>query len=219
METYGILWDMDGVLADSTQLHYKSWKATLDPRGFEITDEMFKHTFGENNRSVLTDIFGHPPAEEELNDISTEKEAWFREHIPGNMDILPGVLDWLKRFQSWGFLQAIASSAPTKNIEAQIDALGIRAYFNVLGSAADLPSKPDPVVFIKAAEKLGVSPARSVVIEDSPAGVEGARRSGMKCIAVLTTQPASVLKNADLIVNRLTDLKETDLRKLLGILD
>ena len=217
METWAVLWDMDGVLADSTQLHFQSWKATFDPRGMVITDEMFRRTFGRNNRSVLADFFGRPPTEEELEQIAAEKEIWFRAHIPGNMDLLPGALAWLKRFQSWGFLQAVASSAPAENIEAQVDTLGIRSYFGALVSAANLPGKPDPAVFLKAAERLGVSPARSVVMEDAPAGVEGARRGGMKCVAVLTTQPASALQGADLVVNRLTDLKEPVMRRLLGL--
>ncbi len=115
IETFGILWDLDGVLADSTQLHLESWKAILGPRGIEITDEIFKRTFGRNNRAVLTDIFGRAPAEDELKEIANEKETWFRDHIPGNIEALPGVQDWLERFQSWGFLQAIASSAPREH--------------------------------------------------------------------------------------------------------
>ena len=80
MEKYAILWDMDGVLADSTRLHFLSWVNTFEKRGIEITYEMFTHTFGRNNRSVLTDILGRPPAEEELAEIAGEKEIWFREH-------------------------------------------------------------------------------------------------------------------------------------------
>lgn len=216
MEPFGILWDLDGVLADSTRLHFLSWKAILDPRGIEMDEEAFKRTFGRNNRGVLTDLFGRPPAEDLLREISAEKEQWFRDHIPGNMGILPGAQGWLRRFQSWGLKQAIASSAPSQNIDAQVDALGIRAYFQVLGSAADLPSKPDPAVFLAAAQALGVQPARCLVIEDSPAGVEGGRRGGMKVVGVLTTQTAPVLKDADLIVNRLTDLREAAVRDLLG---
>ena len=129
MGKYAILWDMDGVLADSTRLHYLSWVNTFDKRGIEITYPMFTRTFGQNNRAVLTDILGRPPVEEELEEIAEEKETWFREHIPGNMDLLPGVLDWLKRFQAWGFAQAVASSAPQENIEIQVDCLGIRPFF------------------------------------------------------------------------------------------
>ncbi len=217
MRKYAILWDMDGVLADSTRLHYLSWVNTFEKRGIEITYEMFTRTFGRNNRAVLTDILGRPPAEEELEEIAAEKENWFRENIPGNMDLLPGVLDWLKRFQAWGFAQAVASSAPQENIEIQVDSLKIRSFFGGLVSAANLPGKPDPAVFLEAARRLGAKPADCVVMEDAPAGVEGAKNGGMKCIAVLTTQKASALHGADLIVDRLTDLTENQMRKLLGL--
>ena len=201
----------------STRLHYLSWVNTFEKRGIEITYEMFTRTFGRNNRAVLTDILGRPPSEEELEEIAAEKEIWFRENIPGNMDLLPGVLDWLKRFQAWGFAQAVASSAPQENIEIQVDSLKIRSFFGGLVSAANLPGKPDPAVFLEAARRLEAKPADCVVMEDAPAGVEGAKSGGMRCIAVLTTQKASALHAADLIVDRLTDLTESQMRKLLGL--
>lgn len=214
-EQHAILWDMDGVLADSTRLHYLSWVNTFEKRGVEITYEMFTRTFGRNNRAVLTDILGRPPTEDELEEIAEEKEIWFREHIPGNIDLLPGVLDWLQRFQAWGLGQAVASSAPQENIELLVDTLAIRSYFGGLVSAAKLPGKPNPAVFLEAAKCLRTMPENCVVMEDAPAGVEGARRGGMKCIAVLTTQAASALQGADIIVHRLTDLTEAQVRALL----
>ena len=217
MKQYAILWDMDGVLADSTRLHYLSWVKTFEKRGIEISYEMFTRTFGRNNRAVLTDFLGRPPGEEELEEIAEEKEVWFREHIPGNMDLLPGVMDWLQRFQAWNFKQAVASSAPQENIELQVDSLNIRPFFGGLVSAAKLPGKPDPAVFLEAARRLEIAPADCVVMEDAPAGVQGAKNGGMRCVAVLTTQTASALQGADLIVNRLTDLTQTQVRALLGL--
>ena len=212
-----ILWDMDGVLADSTRLHYLSWVDTFEKRGIEITYPTFTRTFGQNNRAVLTDMLGRPPAEAELEEIAGEKEIWFREHIPGNMQLLPGVMNWLQRFQDWGFGQAVASSAPQENIEILVDSLNIRPFFGGLVSAANLPSKPDPAVYLEAARRLGCAPAHCIVMEDAPAGVQGARRGGIKCIAVLTTQAAAALGAADLIVNRLTDLTESQVHALLGL--
>ena len=217
IKQYAILWDMDGVLADSTRLHYLSWVNTFEKRGIEISYEMFTRTFGRNNRAVLTDFLGRPPGEEELEEIAEEKEVWFREHIPGNMDLLPGVMDWLQRFQAWNFKQAVASSAPQENIELQVNSLNIRPFFGGLVSAAKLPGKPDPAVFLEAARRLEIAPADCVVMEDAPAGVRGAKNGGMRCVAVLTTQTASALQGADLIVNRLTDLTQDQVRALLGL--
>jgi len=115
-ETFGILWDLDGVLADSTRLHFQAWQKTMEKRGIDLTMAMFTRTFGQNNRAALTDSLGRPPSEQELSEIATEKEIYFREHIAGNMDLLPGVTDWLQRFQTWGCRQAVASSAPAENI-------------------------------------------------------------------------------------------------------
>ena len=217
MRKYAILWDMDGVLADSARLHYLSWVNTFEKRGIEFNYEMFTRTFGQNNRAVLTDVLGRPPAEEELEELAQEKEIWFREHIPGNMDLLPGVMDWLKRFQAWDFSQAVASSAPQENIEILVDSLNIRPFFGGLVSAANLPGKPNPAVFLEAARRLAAKPANCVVMEDAPAGVEGAKSGGMKCIAVLTTQQAGALQKADIIVHRLTDLTESQVQALLEI--
>jgi HAD superfamily hydrolase (TIGR01509 family) len=216
MEIFGILWDLDGVLADSTQLHYQAWRETMQKRGLDLTFAMFTHTFGQNNRAALTYMLGRPPAEDELNEIADEKEIYFREHIAGKMELLPGVADWLKRFQGWGYRQAVASSAPPENIEVQIDCLQIRPYFDALVASGALPGKPNPAVFLKAAECIAMPPQRCLVIEDAPAGVAGAKSGGMRCLAVLTTHGRADLQEADLIVNRLTDLDEEQLRRLLG---
>jgi len=119
---------------------------------------------------------------------------------------LPGVLTWLERLALLGARQVVASSAPPENIEALIDELCLRAYFPVLLSGFDLPGKPQPDTFLKAASLINVPPAQCVVIEDSVAGVEAARRAGMKCIAVTTTNPASKLSTAELIVESLDQL-------------
>ena len=216
MDKYAILWDLDGVLADSTQFHFESWAVVFQKRGIRVTEAMFKRTFGQNNRSALTDYLGRPPSEAELAEIGEEKEVLFRDRLPGRLQLLPGALDWLQRFQDWGYPQAVASSAPPENIDTMMDVLQIRPFFRELASGADLPGKPDPAVFLLAAQRLGVPPARCLVLEDSPAGIQGAHRAGMQCIAVLTTHPAAELQSADLIVNRLTDMTSDQVRGLLS---
>jgi HAD superfamily hydrolase (TIGR01509 family) len=204
-----VLWDLDGVLIDSGTLHFKTWEQTLNKAGYAFTRDDFHATFGRNNRGVLTHILGQPPEEDFLQRMGDEKEALFRKILPGQLVLLPGVREWLAWFQAHGFKQAVASSAPMENVEVMVDEVGIRDYFDYLAAGGSLPSKPDPAVFLLAAEKCNVDPANCLVIEDSPAGIEGARRGGMKCIAVETTHPADSLLGAGLILHDLTDLTPT----------
>ncbi len=124
-----------------------------------------------------------------VSQISEKKESLFRELIKGKAEPLPGVLDWLRQFQAWGIKQAITSSAPPENIEVLVAELKIEEFFDAIVSGFDLPGKPNPDVFLKAANTIQMEPENCIVIEDAIAGVEGAKRAGMKCIAVTTTNP------------------------------
>ena len=124
---------------------------------------------------------------------------------------------WLERLRQQGYRQAIASSAPRANIAVLVHVLNIGLYFQATISADDVTKgKPNPAIFLKAATALGVSPVRCVVIEDAVAGVQAARRAGMVCLAVATTQPAERLRDADLVVERLTDLADDAFERLLA---
>jgi HAD superfamily hydrolase (TIGR01509 family) len=201
-----VLWDLDGTLADTGELHYLSWARTLAARNIPYSREVFRHTFGMNNANSLNVILGHPPTPELLLELSEEKEASFRDDVRGNAQLLPGALDWLVRLQQNGIPQAIASSAPQANIDALVDELQIRSYFGAIVSGMSLPSKPNPHVFLAAAQALNVEPQYCIVVEDAIAGVGGAKNAGMHCIAVTTTSPAEALHQADLVIDRLDHL-------------
>jgi len=205
-----VLWDMDGVLVDSGNLHYQSWLETLTALSIPFDREKFRRTFGMNNASILTVLMGRPPEADFLEMVSGQKESRFRALIRGRLQVLPGVRQWLGRLQELGYLQAVASSAPQANIEAVVDDLGFRPYFSVLVSAYSLPGKPDPAVFLEAARRLGVVPEQCVVVEDAVPGVTAARAAGMKCIAVTTTNPRKELAEADIIVDNLEALNPGD---------
>jgi len=142
--------------------------------------------------------------------ISERKEAAFRRAIHGKAQPMPGVVAWLDRLQRLGCRQAIASSAPPENIDALVDELGIRPFFSAVVSAYRLPGKPDPAVFLEAARLVEVPPAGCIVIEDGIPGVEAARRAGMKCIAVTSTNPRQSLSSANRIVDSLEELTIQD---------
>jgi HAD superfamily hydrolase (TIGR01509 family) len=202
----GVLWDMDGVLVDTGECHFWSWSETLAEHGIPFSRDFFQATFGMNNAGVLTALLGQRLTPELLVEIGDRKEELFRQAVKGLAQPLPGVRPWLDRLLDAGFRQAIASSAPQANIDVLVDELGLRAYFDAIVSGADLPGKPDPALFLHVARLIDVPPARCVVVEDAVAGVEAARRAGMKCIAVTTTNPAEALKTADVVVERLDDL-------------
>ncbi len=214
MRVLGILWDMDGVLVDTSEFHFQAWHDVLAAYGFSFTREVHHQVFGMNNAGILSRVLGEKLTPELLSEIGDIKEERFRAAVRGHARPLPGVRMWLQRLQETGARQAVASSAPMANITALIDELGLRPYFDAIVPGADLPGKPEPVIFLKAAQSLGLQPEDCVVIEDAIAGVAAAKRAGMKCIAVMTTNPAEALSAADLIVERLDALPEDAFRRL-----
>ena len=101
-------------------------------------------------------------------------------------------------------------------INTLVDGLGLRDYFDVLVSGVDLPGKPEPMLFLKVARLLDVPPQHCVVVEDAVAGVEAAKRAGMKCIALTTTNPAEALEAADIVIERLDALGADAFRRLVA---
>jgi beta-phosphoglucomutase family hydrolase len=216
MSAKGVLWDMDGVLVDTGEFHFRAWHDVLAQYDVAFTRELHRETFGMNNAGILSRLFGDKLTPDLQSEISDRKERQFRAAVRGHAEPLPGVRTWLRRLQSAGFRQGIASSAPIANIDTLIDELGLRDFFDAIVSGTDLPGKPDPAVFLKAAEKLVVPPEGCIVVEDAVAGVEAARRAGMKCIAVTTTNRAEALSVADVIVDQLDALPKDAFGRLVA---
>ena len=206
---------MDGVLVDTDELHFESWKAVLSDYGIEMTEQDHKRTFGMNNKKILAILMGEEPEPELLREISDRKEAAFRDLARANVKPMQGVVDWLERFRSWGCVQAIASSAPKANIDTLVESMGLEEFFDARVSGFDLPAKPDPAVYLEAASQIGVEPRCCLVIEDAVVGVEGANNAGMAAIGVTTTHSINALKDADIVVDRMIDLDEQEVRSFL----
>ena len=215
LSLYAVLWDLDGVLIDSSQQHLESWKRVLPRFGLAMTKELHKQTFGMNSREILAIVLGEPPEADLLRRISSEKESTFREIIRGSIEPLTGAVELLEQFHSAKMRQAIASSAPEENIQIVIDELQIGGYFRVLVSGQDLPAKPDPAVYLEAARQIERGPEACVVVEDTVVGVLGAKKAGMRAVGVTTTHPANELQDADLVVESLLDLSVQEIAHLL----
>lgn len=209
-----VLWDMDGVIVDTYEGHYVSWKQSLDEVGQTYDEDIFRRTFGMNNRLIMATVYGRELEEDFIQKVSDRKEEIFRRDIKGKVQTLPGVLDWLERFKEMNLKQAVASSAPQANIDALLTELKIRGYFQAEAAGSTLKGKPDPAVFLLAAKLLDVDPRNCLVIEDSIAGVQAAKSAGCQCVAVLTTNQTSDLTKADLIVKNLSFFTDEMLKEL-----
>ncbi|MGC2322195.1 MAG: HAD family phosphatase [Terriglobales bacterium] len=181
-----VLWDMDGTLIDSEEQHWISWRNTLAKEGIVITREQFLATFGQRNDSIIPQLLGAAATPERIERISEAKEELYRHLIRRDgISPLPGVASWLHRLHKQGWLQAIASAAPRANIDAVLEALSATHIFQGVVSAEDVQKgKPDPEVYLKAASRVEASPENCIVVEDAAAGIEGARRAGMRSIGV-----------------------------------
>lgn len=204
-ETRAVLWDMDGTLLDSADYHWRAWRETLAVEGFELTRELFAESFGRRNDATLRAYFGEEFPLSEVDRIGAIKEARYRDMVRTcGVELLPGVGRWLERLKEDGWRQALASSASLLNVETILVGLKIAEVFDAIVCAEDVQTgKPDPEVFLVAAARVSAPPSRCVVIEDAPAGIEGARLAGMRTIGV---QSSHTLLTADVVVRTLDEL-------------
>lgn len=208
-----ILWDMDGVIVDSSSFHFVAWEETFAKRGITLSQENFIRLFGARNDFIIRDILGQELPEEEVKAIAQEKERHFREKAKGKIKLFPGVSKLLNSIRKGAFKLALASSAPRENIDFITGELKLEGYFSCIISGHEVSeSKPSPQVYLLAAEKLMAEPNDCIVIEDSPLGVKAAKAAGMRCLAVTNTHPKQDLKEADSVVD---SLEEVDLITLI----
>jgi len=218
--TKAVIWDMDGVIADTAPYHLKAWQEVLQKRGINFTEEDFRHCFGQRNDTIIRNALGKEVSQDEIDSIAKEKEAGFRQRIRQNLKPLPGAIKLIKSLAEGGFKLALASSAPVENIQLVIIGLGISDYFHAIITGRDVTEgKPSPQSFLLAAQKLGIEPKNCVVIEDAVAGVSAAKKAGMRCLAITNTHPRTSLTEADLIVDTLEEISVNDLERLLSTLE
>ena len=199
-----VLWDLDGTLVDSEEYHWLSWRDAMRAEGVELSYDAFLASFGQRNDRILSGWFGAHADPARLVRIGEDKEAEYRRLAETRgLTPLPGAREWLVALRRAGWKQAIASSAPRENVETMLRVLDLTQQVDAIVAAQDVTrGKPDPQVFLTAATRLGVDPSRSVVVEDAAAGIEGARRAGMRSIGVNARSPLG----ADVYVKSLSDL-------------
>ncbi len=213
-----VIFDMDGVLIDSLELHYLGWKKMLEEDNISITADDFSRVFGKTGNDILKGFYANAKKsldEGKVKDKIDCKNLFYREIAEKMLKPSKGSVELLNELKSSGIKAAIGTSAPRKNVEFYFKKTGLGKQFDGNICADDITKgKPDPEVFLKAAALLKEKPENCVVIEDALHGIEAAKRGGMKAVAVASTNPKEELMHADLVVHDLSELNVKKLREL-----
>ncbi len=201
------IFDLDGVIVDTARLHYQAWRELAQKLGFDFTEkdnERLKGVSRMRSLEILLEIGGIKASEEEKLRMAEEKNQRYRELVMQLTpeDMLPGAKDFLDRARELGLKLALASAS--KNTPLILERIGLNSFFDaVVDGNRVKKAKPEPDVFLVAAQDLGVEPQKCVVFEDAIAGVEAAHRGGMKAVGI---GDKNVLSEADLVVHGLDEI-------------
>jgi beta-phosphoglucomutase family hydrolase len=215
--SWAAIFDMDGTLIDNTPYHFKSWQALFKKYG---KGELSKETYyteisGVPIMTTLKRIFGADHDEASLKELLKEKEEFYRKEYAPYLVAINGLESFLSEMKSDGVKMAMATSATVEDIDFILDKIPIRDDFDeVVNTSMVSRPKPNPDIFLKAAEKLNMEPSRCIVFEDSIAGIKAANSAGMKVVGITTGHPASDLHPVDLVINDYTNLTPRKLAEL-----
>lgn len=217
MAIFGVIFDMDGVLVDSYNTHYRSWVNTMRPHGLAVSAEDFARTFGKTAREVIRELWPGRFDDDQVGGIDRAKEAEYRRLLGESFPEMPGASELIQSLHDDGFRLAIGSSGPVENVELIRRSLSTGGLFDAAVHGGMVRrGKPDPEVFLIAAQKIGLPPGHCAVIEDSPVGLEAARRAGTLAIGLTGTATRErLLELADHVVDSLRDLTPATIRSLL----
>jgi beta-phosphoglucomutase family hydrolase len=216
---WAAVFDWDGVILDSSRHHEESWERLARETGKPLPPGHFRRGFGRRNIEIMRDMLGWSQDLQEIDRLSRRKEELYREVVEAwGIDPLPGVRGWLEQLTAAGIPCGIGSSTEEKNVRLGLRKLGLETHFRVAVTAEHVQrGKPAPDVFLEVARHLGVEPARCVVFEDAPAGVEAGRAAGMKVVGVTTTHPGGHLEGVFREVSRLDELTVAEVVGWFGV--
>lgn len=203
------IFDLDGVIVDTARFHFLAWRRLARELGFEFTEkdnERQKGVSRMESLEILLEVGGLSDLpSEKKEELATKKNEWYKEYLyeMTPAEILPGAKDFLKYLRLRNIKIALASAS--KNAPIILNKLNIADLFDAIVDGNSVSkAKPDPEVFLKAAEKLGVDPDECFVFEDAQAGVEGAKRAGMRVIGIGERE---ILHKAEIVVNGFPEIE------------
>lgn len=206
-----IIFDFDGVIADTEPLHLKAFQLTLKENGIELSDEdYFENYLAYDDKTLFKELLkdrNYEHNEAQISDFMNRKSEHFENVLKGNILVLEGVPEFISEV-SGKYPLAIGSGAIRSEIIDILESGGLREHFEIIVSADEVINcKPDPQVFIETLRRLNnldsvsekISPQECLVIEDSTSGIKAAHSAGMKCLAITNSYAAEKLSEAELI--------------------
>lgn len=196
-----ILFDLDGTIIDSTENDFLAWQRIFSEYGVSFSYQEYLRILGARGSEVVQTHLQLTQGQEESL-LSTQEEYFKDNCTKRGLSLIPHVENILEHTRSTSLKIALATGSSDEKLKFIFDKVPIRAYFDVITTADTVhKGKPDPEVFLQAAEKLGVEPKECLVFEDAPMGVKAAKDAGMQCIAITTTHTKRELQQADLVVD------------------
>lgn len=201
------IFDLDGVIVDTAKYHYLAWKRLANEYGFDFTEadnERLKGVSRVQSLEILLEIGRLTFDDAAKAQMAARKNEWYIDYIRhlDASEILPGVIEYLQRIRVRGIKTALGSAS--RNAPLILERLGISALFDVIVDGNQVTNaKPDPEVFLRAADELGIPPASCIVFEDAEAGIEAAHRAEMGAVGIGNTR---TLKEADIVIPGLFEL-------------
>jgi beta-phosphoglucomutase len=207
--------DLDGVLTDTAEYHYRAWKRLADEEGLPFTREDNEHLRGVSRRdSLMLILKGRPYPEDQLQEMMERKNRYYLEFIKevSPHDLLPGAKELLEELRAAGYMTALGSAS--KNAGEVMDRLGIRSLLDAVSDGYSVErQKPAPDLFLHAAAQLALRPAECVVVEDAAAGIEAAKAGGFRTVGL---GPRERVGDAEAIFPSLAGVHLADLLRALG---
>jgi beta-phosphoglucomutase len=212
---FAVIFDVDGVLVNSYQAHFESWQRLYREMGLPYSEAEFAAGFGRTSREILREKFGPDMGEKQFREIDEKKEFYYREAFRESFVPMDGAVALVTALRRENVRLGIGSSGPPENVALAVELLGLADQFQARVTGLDVTrGKPNPQVFLLAAERLGVEPVRCAVIEDAVQGITAANRAGMRSIGITGTTTRDRLAHAHLIVDSLQELTTARIRDL-----
>jgi beta-phosphoglucomutase len=215
-EKRAFIFDMDGTLVDNMRFHTEAWGKMLAENGVKMNAHDFLvKTAGKTNREILPTVFGEI-SDEKIASLGARKETIYRESFLPFRKPLAGAREFLEEARRLGIKMAVATAAPVANMEFILDGLNLRIFFQAVTTADDIKNgKPNPEIFLRSAEKLGVEPENCLVFEDAVGGFEAAHRAGMKSIGIATVNSIEEILKLDSVTEAHADFRRLNPQDLI----